>query len=431
MEDHPTQAPLADRMRPRTLEEFVGQEELVGEGRLLRRAIMADKLQSSIFWGPPGCGKTTLAYIIAGMTGSEFVKLNAVTSGVADVRKVLKEAEERRIRLGKATYLLLDECHRWSKAQSDSILPAIESGLIRFIGSTTENPMASMTPAIVSRCRVFAFKPLSTGAIETALNRALQDEDRGYGRYAVDCGKDSLRYIAQMSSGDLRTALSALELAFLTTKEDKDGVKHITLEVAQESVQKPILKLDESLYYDMLSAFIKSMRGSDADAALLWFARLMYAGVDPHLIIRRIIVHASEDVGLADPAAMLQAHAAANALETVGMPEARIPIAQAIIAICMAEKSNSVVMAIDAAEADARNGDFSAVPAYLRDQSYAMPHEKTMGYKYPHDYPGHFVKQTYMPKGFENHVYYHPSDQGNEAKLKARLERRFGREKKP
>ncbi len=430
IENHPTQAPLADRMRPRTLEEFVGQEELVGEGRLLRRAIMADKLQSSIFWGPPGCGKTTLAHIIAGMTGSRFEKLNAVTSGVADVRKVLKEAEERRIRMGQATYLLLDECHRWSKAQSDSILPAIESGLIRFIGSTTENPMVSMTPAIVSRCRLFAFKPLDAPAILTALEHALHDEERGYGRYKVQCGDGALSYIARMSNGDLRTALSALELAFLTTAEDADGAKRITLEVAQESVQKPIMKLDESLYYDMLSAFIKSMRGSDPDAALLWFARLMYAGVDPRLIVRRIIVHASEDVGLADPVAMLQAHAASNALETVGMPEARIPIAQAILAICMAEKSNSVVDALGAAEADAQNGNYSAVPEYLRDQSYVQPHEKTDGYQYPHNFPDHFVRQTYMPNGYENRVYYHPSDQGSEAKLKARLERRFGKEKK-
>ncbi len=431
MDGHPTQAPLADRMRPRTLEEFVGQEELVGEGRLLRRAIMADRLQSSIFWGPPGSGKTSLAHIIAGMTGSEFEKLNAVTSGVADVRKVLKEADDRRTRQGKATYLLLDECHRWSKAQSDSILPAIESGLIRFIGSTTENPMASMTPAIISRCRVFAFRPLTADHILTALERALTDRERGYGRYAVQCEDGALRYIARMSNGDVRTALSALELAFLTTKEDKDGAKRITLEVARESVQKPILKLDESLYYDMLSAFIKSMRGSDADAALLWFARLMYAGVDPKLIVRRIIVHASEDVGLADPVAMLQAHAAAGALETVGMPEARIPIAQAIIAVCMAEKSNSVVEALGEAEADARNGDFSAVPEPLRDQSYTPKNEKNTDYKYPHLYPGHFVSQTYMPEGYENRVYYRPSDQGSEAKLKARLERRFGKEKKP
>ncbi len=436
VDGHPTQAPLADRMRPRTLDEFIGQTKLVGEGRLLRRAIMADRLQSSIFWGPPGCGKTTLAYVIANVTGSAFEKLNAVTSGVADVRKVLKEAEERRVRYGKATYLLLDECHRWSKAQSDSILPAIESGLIRFIGSTTENPMASMTPAIVSRCRVFAFEPLTVDDVVTAMRRALMDAERGYGRYRVECEDGALRYIARVANGDARVALSALELAFLTTPETTDEThpepyRLISLAVAQESVQKPMLKLDEDLYYDMLSAFIKSMRGSDADAALLWFARLLYAGVDPKLIVRRIIVHASEDVGLADPAAMLQAHAAANALETVGMPEARIPIAQAIIAICTAEKSNSVVTALDAAMADAEKGDFSAVPEYLRDQSYALKHTNTPGYKYPHDYPDHFVQQTYLPQGYEKRVYYRPSEQGNEARLKARMERRFGGAKKP
>lgn len=436
MDGHPTQAPLADRMRPRTLDEFIGQQKLIGEGRLLRRAIMADRLQSSIFWGPPGCGKTTLAGIVANMTGSEFEKLNAVTSGVADVRKVLKEAEDRRTRYGKATYLLLDECHRWNKSQSDSILPAIETGLIRFIGSTTENPMASMTPAIVSRCRVFAFEPLTVNDVVTALERALADQERGYGRHAVVCEDGALRYIASVADGDVRTALSALELAFLTTLEITDEshpepYRYISLAVAQESVQKPILKLDEDLYYDMLSAFIKSMRGSDVNAALLWYARLLYAGVDPKLIVRRIIVHASEDVGLADPVAMLQAHAAAGALEVVGMPEARIPIAQAIIAICMAEKSNSVVAALGAATADAEKGGFSAVPTYLRDQSYATPHAKTPQYKYPHDYPEHFVQQTYMPEGYEGHVYYQPSEQGNEAKLKARLERRFGGTNQP
>ena len=436
MDGHPTQAPLADRMRPRTLDEFIGQTKLIGEGRLLRRAILADRLQSSIFWGPPGCGKTTLAWIVANMTGSAFEKLNAVTSGVADVRKVLREAEERRLRMGKATYLLLDECHRWSKAQSDSILPAIESGLVRFIGSTTENPMASMTPAIVSRCRVFAFEPLSVDDVELALKRALADDERGYGRYPVVCEDGALRYIARVADGDVRTALSALELAFLTTPETADEGdpmprRRLTLAVAQESVQKPILKLDEDLYYDMLSAFIKSMRGSDPDAALLWYARLLYAGVDPKLIVRRIIVHASEDVGLADPAAMLQAHAAANALETVGMPEARIPIAQAILAICCAEKSNSVMTALSAAMADAERGGFSAVPEYLRDQSYAISHRDTPQYKYPHDYPGHFVEQTYMPEGYEDHVYFRPGDLGNEAKLKARMERRFGGKQEP
>ncbi|MCL1854669.1 MAG: replication-associated recombination protein A [Clostridia bacterium] len=435
---HAAQAPLADRMRPRTLEEFIGQKHLLGEGRILRRAILADRLQSSIFWGPPGCGKTTLAAIIANRTGSAFEKLNAVTSGVADVRKVLKEADDRRIRYGRATYLLLDECHRWSKAQSDSILPAIESGLIRFIGSTTENPMASMTPAIVSRCRVFAFEPLAADEVEQALLLALRDRERGYGAYDVRCEDGALRLIAQVAGGDVRTALAALELAFLTGGDgaaEEDGnvcsveppaspARAISLQAARESVQKPTLSLDEDLYYDMLSAFIKSMRGSDANAALLWFARLLYAGVDPKLILRRVVVHASEDVGLADPIAMLQAHAAVKALEFVGMPEARIPIAQAIIAICQAEKSNSVVNAIAAACADAEKGDFTPVPSYLREKSYKLPHQVTPDYRYPHDYPGHYVKQTYMPPGYENRVYYEPSDQGHEARLKQRMERR-------
>ena len=424
LSDTGTQAPLAERMRPRTLDEFIGQKHILGEGRLLRRAIQADRLQSSIFWGPPGCGKTTLASIIANMTGSAFEKLNAVTSGVADVRKVIKDAEERR-RYGRATYLLLDECHRWSKSQSDSILPAIESGLIRFIGSTTENPMVSMTPAIVSRCRVFEFQPLTTQDVVGAMENALRDPQRGFGNENIRVEDGALRYSAQVAGGDVRAALGALELAVLTTAETDEG-KLITLAVAQESVQKPMLKLDESLYYDMLSAFCKSLRGSDPDAALLWFSRLIYAGVDPKLIVRRIIVHASEDVGLADPTAMLQAHAAANALEFVGMPEARIPIAQAIIAVAMAEKSNSVVEALAAAERDAQAGQFTAVPQHLRDQSYSTAHSQTPGYLFPHDYPGHFVRQTYMPAGYERRVYYRPTEQGHEAKLKARHERRYG-----
>ena len=431
VQDHATLPPLAERMRPRALDEFLGQSHLLAEGRLLRRAIQADRLQSSIFWGPPGCGKTTLASIIAGMTNCAFEKLNAVTSGVADVRKVLKDAEDRRLRYGRATYLLLDECHRWSKAQSDSILPAIESGLIRFIGSTTENPMASMTPAIVSRCRVFQFEPLTADDVVRALENALADKERGYGNSDVRCEDGALRYMARVAGGDVRTALGALELAYLTTAEQPDaktGVpfRLITLETAQESVQKPMLKLDEDLYYDMLSAFIKSMRGSDPNAALLWFSRMLYAGVDPKLIVRRMVVHASEDVGLADPLAMLQAQAAVTALEFVGMPEARIPIAQAIIAICLAEKSNSVIAAIDAAMEDAKKGDFSAVPVYLRDHSYETPHLDSPDYLYPHNYPGHFVRQAYLPKGYENAVYYRPTEQGHEAKLKQRHERRFG-----
>jgi len=412
-------APLADRMRPRTLEEFIGQEHLVGPGRLLRRAIEADRLTSSIFFGPPGCGKTTLASIIAGATKAAFVQLNAVTSGVADVREVLKNAQDRRALYGQATYLLLDECHRWNKAQSDSILPAIERGTIRFIGSTTENPMIAMTPAIVSRCRVFQFQPLGEKAVITALRRALTDRERGYGAIKVQVEEEALRHIARIANGDTRAALGALELAVLTTPAAEDGVIHVDMAVAEESIQKPMMRCDESLYYDMLSAFCKSLRGSDSSAALAWFARLIYAGVDPRIIARRVIVHASEDVGLANPIAMLQAQAAAADLEFVGMPEARIPLAQAIIAVCESPKSNSVCAAVDAAFADAEKGGFGAVPVHLRDTHYAG-HERIGsgdGYKYPHDFPGHWVKQEYMPPEARGRKYYQPSDMGHEATI--------------
>lgn len=422
-------APLADRMRPRTMEEFIGQSHLVGPGRLLRRAIEADRLTSSIFFGPPGCGKTTLASIIARATKANFVQLNAVTSGVADVRDVLKAAQERRTLYGQATYLLLDECHRWSKAQSDSILPAIERGIIRFIGSTTENPMVAMTPAIVSRCRVFQFYPLGEADVILAMRRALTDSERGYGGLKVEMKEDALRHIARIAGGDTRSALGALELAVLTTPAAEDGVIHVTLKVAEESIQKPMLRCDESLYYDMLSAFCKSLRGSDSDAALAWFARLIYAGVDPRLIVRRIIAHASEDVGMANPIAMLQAAAAMQDLETVGMPEARLPIAQAIIAVCESPKSNSVSAAVDAAMADAQKGGFGPVPVHLRDTHYAG-HERIgsgKGYLYPHDFPGHWVRQEYMPPEVKGKRYYHPSEMGHEATIQKNHQVREGR----
>ena len=420
MELYAQDAPLADRMRPRTLEEFIGQEQLVGKGRLLRRAIEADRLTSSIFFGPPGCGKTTLASIIARATKAHFVQLNAVTSGVSDVREVLKEAKERREMYAQPTYLLLDECHRWSKAQSDSILPAIERGTIRFIGSTTENPMIAMTPAIVSRCRVFQFQPLTEENVLTAMRRALTDPERGYGQLQVRAEEDALRHIARIANGDTRAALGAIELAVLTTAAGEDGVIRITMAVAEESIQKPMLRCDESLYYDMLSAFCKSLRGSDSDAALAWYARLTYAGVDPRLIVRRIIAHASEDVGQANPMVMLQAAAAAAALETVGMPEARLPIAQAIIALCESPKSNSVVMAVDSALADAEKGGFGPVPVHLRDTHYGG-HERIgsgEGYKYPHDYPGHYVRQQYMPDDALGQQYYIPSEMGFEDRIR-------------
>ena len=409
-------------MRPRTLDEFIGQRHIVGPGRLLRRAIEADRMTSSIFYGPPGCGKTTLASIIANTTHSAFVQLNAVTSGVADVRKVIKEAQDRRSLYGQATYLLLDECHRWNKSQSDSILPAIERGVVRFIGSTTENPLISMTPAIVSRCRIFQFEPLTEDDVLTAMRRALTDKERGFGDRAVQLDEDAARHIARIANGDVRSALGALELAVLTTVPDESGVIHITLPIAEESIQKPVIRCDESLYYDMLSAFCKSLRGSDSDAALAWFARLLYAGVDPRLIARRIIAHASEDVGLANPTAMLQAVAAAQALEMVGLPEARLSLAQAIIAVCESPKSNSVVMALDACVADAQQGGFGPVPVHLRDTHYAGHERVGAGgdYKYPHDYPGHWVEQEYMPPEVRGRRYYTPSDQGQELKLRER-----------
>ena len=410
-------APLADRMRARTLDEFIGQKHIVGEGRLLRRAIQADRLTSCIFYGPPGCGKTTLASVIAETTHGAFVKMNAVTSGVPDVRKVLEDAEARRKQTGQPTYLLLDECHRWNKAQSDSILPAIEKGTIRFIGSTTENPMISMTPAIVSRCRVFAFRPLTDQNVRAILLSAIADRERGLGDMNVHIDVDALSHIVRVANGDVRSALNALELAALTTPTGRDGI-HITLSVAEESIQKPVVRCDDTLFYDMLSAFCKSLRGSDSDAALFWFSRLLYAGADPRMLARRIIAHASEDVGLANPIAMLQAVAAGQALELIGMPEARLPLSQAIIAICESPKSNSVVCAIDAAMADAESAR-GQVPPPLRDTHYKGADRLGAGggYLYPHDYPGHWVKQQYMPDEIKDHEYYHPSDQGHEAKI--------------
>ena len=421
-------APLADRMRPRTLDEFVGQKHIVGEGKLLRRAILSDRLQSTIFFGPPGTGKTTLASIIATSTGAAFQKLNAVSSGVKELREILDAAAKRLALTGQPTYLLLDKCHRWSKAQSDSLLPALEKGTVRFIGSTTENPMIAMTSAIVSRCRVFEFYPLTTEDILSALTAALADEERGFGKQAIEMEGDALLRIASIANGDCRNALNALELAVLTTSPAEDGIIHITPEIAAESSQRKVMKCDEQLYYDMLSAFCKSLRGGDSDAALAWFARLIYAGVDARIIARRLIAHASEDIGLANPQAMVQAVTAAQALELIGMPEAGLSLSQAIIFLCESPKSNAVVLAKDAALADAATSYDEPVPVYLRDTSYRgakkLGHGK--GYKYPHDYPGHWVQQDYMPQSLKGKRYYEPSGMGAEAKI---LENHIRRDK--
>jgi putative ATPase len=419
-------APLADRMRPRTLDEFIGQKHIVGEGKLLRRAILTDRLQSSIFFGPPGTGKTTLAAIVANATGGAFVKLNAVTAGVKELRAIVEEAENRLRLYRQPTYLLLDECHRWSKTQSDSLLPALEKGVIRFIGSTTENPMIAMTSAIVSRCRVFQFYPLTTEDVEQAVLAAVKDEERGFGKLPVVLEEEALHTISAIANGDCRNALNALELAVLTTAGNEAGEIRITREIAAESSQKKVIKLDEQLFYDMLSAFCKSLRGGDSDAAIAWFTRLLYAGVDPRIIARRLIAHASEDVGLANPQAMVQAVAAADALEHVGLPEARLSLTQAIIFICESPKSNSVVTALMAASADAETSFDEPVPIYLRDTSFAgaakLGHGK--GYLYPHDFPGHWVKQDYMPPALKGRRYYAPSDQGQEAKILENHQRR-------
>ena len=411
--------PLAERMRPLSLREFMGQAHIAEEGSLLRRAIMLDRLGSCIFWGPPGCGKTTLANIIANSTSGHFVKLNAVNSGVADVKRVADEAKESARLYGKKTYLLLDECHRFNKIQSDSLLPLIEQGTIIFIGSTTENPFASMTPAIVSRCRVFEFKKLTDETVEKALYNALNDKKRGLGNYDAIVSEQAIKHIASMSAGDLRVAYNALELAVLTTPPRADGVIEVTLKDAEQSIQKKALSYDENLYYDILSAFCKSLRGSDSSAALYWSQRLLAGGCDPMLIARRLITHASEDVGMADSNALVVAVSALTALQNVGYPEAMIPLSHAIIYVCEAPKSNSVIEAMGMARADAERVCDDNVPPHLKNSVFADDEakRKSSTYKYPPDFGG-WVEQQYLPDSLKDKVYYNPTENGDEARIK-------------
>ena len=424
-----TAKPLAERMRANSLEEFIGQKHIVAEGSLLRRAIATDRLGSCIFWGPPGCGKTTLANIIALHTNGEFVKLNAVNAGVADVKKAVEEARNNLKMFGKRTYLLLDECHRFNKTQSDSLLPAIEQGTIIFIGSTTENPYASMTPAIVSRCRVFEFKHLTNEDIMGALKAALKNRHKGLGKKNIVADEDAIFHIANMAGGDLRSAYNALELAALTTNPDGDGNVHITLADAEQSIQRKALSYNQDSYYDFLSAFCKSLRGSDANAALYYAMRLLEGGCDPMLVARRLVVHSAEDVGMADPRALQIATSAMYALEKIGYPEARIPLAEAIIYVCEADKSNSVVNAMYAAVHDAREARDDNVPPYLKDNSMASPEDKAIGrtYKYPHDYGG-YVEQQYLPDSLKDKVYYQPRNNGYENEV-MEIRKRKGKKK--
>lgn len=413
--------PLAERMRANNLNEFVGQKHIVSEGSLLRRAIAGDRLGSCIFWGPPGTGKTTLANIIAATTHGEFIKLNAVQAGVADVKRAVEDARNNLKLYGKRTYLMLDECHRFNKTQSDSLLPAIEQGTIIFIGSTTENPYASMTPAIVSRCRVFEFKSLSEEDIRGALLKALNDKRKGLGEYNARIDGDALDHIARVAGGDLRTAYNALELAVITTPPQSDGTIAVTLADAEQSIQRKAMSYNEDAYYDYLSAFCKSLRGSDANAALYYAMRLVEGGCDPMLIARRLVIHSAEDVGMADPNAMVVAASAMYIFEKTGYPEGLEPLCNAIIYVCEAPKSNTVEIAMNAAKKDAREvRDDEGVPPYLKDNTFGDKQAKAQSanYKYPHNYAGGYVDQQYLPDKLKDRVYYKPSDYGYERTVK-------------
>lgn len=416
--DNLKNAPLAEKMRPETLKEFLGQAEIASEGSLLRRAIMLDRLGSCIFYGPPGTGKTTLAKIIANSTSGNFTELNAVTSGVQDVKKAVEKARDDLKIYGKKTYLLLDECHRFNKTQQDSLLPFIEDGTIIFIGSTTENPYSAMTPAIVSRCRIFEFKRLSTSVIENALKNALTNKEKGLGNMNAVVSEDAIKHIAEVSGGDLRTAYNALELAVMTTPVSLDGTLNVTLSDAENSIQKKALSIDENSYYHLLSAFCKSLRGSDSNAALYYSQRLIKGGCDPLVIARRLIVHSSEDVGLADPNALVIATSALTALKELGVPEGLIPLSQAIIYVCEAHKSNAVIEALEGASKDAEIVRDDDVLGHLINPSYLSKEGKkeSAKYKYPHDYGG-YVEQQYMPNKLKDRVYYKPKGNGYEKEI--------------
>ncbi len=409
-------APLADRMRPNKLEDFVGQEHLINSNSFLVRAIKSGLLGSVIFYGPPGTGKTTLSKIIANTCSGIFRRLNAVSSGVADAKKIIDEAKTNLQLYNKKTYLLLDECHRWSKAQSDSVLEAIELGYITFIGSTTENPYISMTSAIVSRCRVFEFKPLSVDNVRHGLLKAINDQTNGYGNVDLDISDEALDFIAKESVGDLRSAYNTLELAVNSTPATKDGKITIDIEIAKNCVQKGSISLSENESYDALSAFCKSLRGSDADAAIFYAQKLLLSGYDPRILARRLVAHASEDVGMADSNALLLAMSALLSCEKLGMPECNLTLTHAIIYVCEAEKSNSVYLAMNMASEDAVKYKNAKVPNHLKNHPSGYK-DGTGKYKYPHDFGG-YVKQQYLPTEIKDKIYYFPKENGREKLIK-------------
>lgn len=418
---------LADRMRPQSLDEYIGQEQIVGQGKLLRRAIEADQVSSILLYGPPGCGKTTLAHIISKHTKAEFVRLNAVEATVKEVREVIERAQTNKSLYGTKTILFLDEVHRFNSSRQDALLPAVEKGTIIFIGATTENPFHYVNGALMSRSTLFQLEPLNQEHSMIAMKRALSDVERGLGFMQLQVDEEALQHIASMANGDIRRALNALELAAVTTPPDAEGNIHVTLEVAEESIRRPIVRADESTQYDVLSAFHKSIRGS-SDAALFWF---LYAveklGMDPMTFLRRLIAASSEDIGLANPQAMIQSLGALDAYRTNGWPEAKLNIAQAILFAVESPKSNAVYTAISSAMSAIDEIKSAEVPLHLRDTHYKgaaqLGHE---GYKYPHNFPNHFVKQEYLPKGLSRKVFYQATEQGNESKIKLNQERRRG-----
>jgi len=422
----PGDLPLAARMRPRNFDEFVGQEHIVGKGRVLRKSIEADQLPSMILWGPPGSGKTTLGYVIANVTKSHFSPLSAVNAGVADLRRVVNEARRRRRLTGQRTILFIDEIHRFNKTQQDVVLPYVENGVVILIGATTENPSFEVISALLSRCRVFSLNSLTDAEVRLIVERAVKDEDRGLGKFNVELAEDALTHLVVMSNGDARVALNALEMATQATAPDADGHRRLDLKTIEEALQHRALLYDKAgdQHYDLISALHKSLRGSDADAALYWLGRMLEAGEDPLYIVRRLVRFASEDVGMADPQALVMAVAAQQAVHFIGMPEGNLALAEAVTYLATAPKSNSLYEAYSKVQQDVQRSRNEPVPLHLRNPVTKLMQDSGYGkdYKYAHDYPGHFVEQQNLPDMLQGKRYYSPSDQGYEKEIAARIE---------
>lgn len=417
-----SESPLASRLRPRTLDEVVGQQHIIGKDKLLYRAIRADKLSSIIFYGPPGTGKTTLAKVIANTTSANFTQINATSAGKKDMEEVITQAKNNQGMYGKKTILFIDEIHRFNKGQQDYLLPFVEDGTIILIGATTENPYFEVNGALLSRSVIFELKKLTREDLRTLLLRAVNDKEKGMGAYHAQIDEDALEFLSDVANGDARAALTAIELGILTTERSEDGIIHITLDVASECIQKRVISYDKTgdNHYDTISAFIKSMRGSDPDAAVYYLARMLYAGEDIKFIARRMVILASEDIGNADPMALVVATSAAQAVERIGMPEAQIILSQAVTYLASAPKSNAACNAIFSAMETVAHSKTPQVPAHLQDAHYKSAERlgHGLGYKYPHDFPNHYVEQQYLPDGLTDRKFYEPSENGYEKKIR-------------